>query len=215
MYSCHFIDCLFGQVLKMKSDHYLTFAKVSEGIFKDKGSKFIGYAFHVQSEEDVKLKLMEVRKLHPSARHVCYAYRIDPISEKWRANDDGEPSSSAGKPILNQLRSANLHNALIAVVRYFGGTLLGVPGLINAYKEAANAAIETNEIVARICTKTAIVVCPYAESGMLMKLAKSLQMNYKTGQSEDAFELLVEVNISEWEAFVKTIELHGWMLKSS
>ena len=123
--------------MSIENDTYLSIEKASTGEFKDRGSKFIGFAFPVSSEDEVKECLADVRKLHPSAGHVCYAFRINPLNEYYRTNDDGEPSSTAGKPILGQIKSLNLQNTLVAVVRYFGGTLLGVSGLINAYKETA------------------------------------------------------------------------------
>lgn len=116
---------------------YKTIAERSYSEFKDRGSKFHGYAFPVYSTDDVKVCLQELKKEHPKAGHHCYAYRIGTDGLQFRANDDGEPSGSAGRPILGQIDSAGLSNVLVVVVRYFGGTLLGVPGLINAYKTTA------------------------------------------------------------------------------
>ncbi len=111
--------------------------------FKDRGSKFHGYAFPIHTTDDVKLHLQGLKKEHPKAVHHCYAYRIGTDGLQFRANDDGEPSGSAGRPILGQIDSAGLTNVLVVVVRYFGGTLLGVPGLINAYKTAAADSLAT------------------------------------------------------------------------
>lgn len=116
---------------------YKTIAEKSYSEFKDRGSKFQGYAFPVSSADDVKTCLQILKKEHPKAVHHCYAYRIGTDGVQFRANDDGEPSGSAGRPILGQIDSAGLSNVLVIVVRYFGGTLLGVPGLINAYKTTA------------------------------------------------------------------------------
>lgn len=116
---------------------YRTITEKSYAEFKDRGSKFHGYAFPIKSVEEVKSNLQLLKKEHPKAGHHCYAYRIDTDGLQFRANDDGEPSGSAGRPILGQIDSAGLTNVLIVVVRYFGGTLLGVPGLINAYKTTA------------------------------------------------------------------------------
>ena len=118
-------------------DSYLTIEADAEAIFKEKSSKFLCYAFHVESEEEITSHLERLRKQYYDATHHCYAWRLGPFGEKFRANDDGEPSSTAGKPILGQLLSNEITDCLIVVVRYFGGTKLGVPGLISAYKESA------------------------------------------------------------------------------
>ncbi len=128
-------------------DYFLTISKIGEGLYKEKGSKFIAYAYPVKSEEDVKQALEEITSAHHQARHVCYAYRLGADLEIYRINDDGEPSGSAGQPIFGQIRSFELTNVLVAVVRYFGGTKLGVGGLITAYKTAANEAISATKII--------------------------------------------------------------------
>lgn len=126
----------------MESDSYKTITGRGEGLYKEKGSKFIAIAFHVESEDEVKQKLAEVRKEFFDARHHCYAYVIGADKSLFRANDDGEPSGSAGKPILNQIYSYELTNVLVVVVRYFGGVKLGVSGLVTAYKVASREALE-------------------------------------------------------------------------
>lgn len=127
---------------------YRTLSTFSESLYKEKGSKFFGYAFSVANEEEVKERLAEIRSKHHDARHHCYAYRLGiGGEERYRANDDGEPSNSAGKPIYGQLLSAEITNVLIVVVRYFGGVKLGVGGLISAYKIAAKKTIEANIII--------------------------------------------------------------------
>lgn len=128
-------------------DTYKTIKKNSEGIYKEKGSKFIALAYPVQSEDDVKEILIGLRKEYHDARHHCYAYRLGHDHSAYRVNDDGEPSGTAGKPIFGQIRSFDLTNILIVVIRYFGGTKLGVSGLINAYKSSAKEAIEANKII--------------------------------------------------------------------
>jgi len=133
--------------LKSMEDVYKTIEGVSEGLYKEKGSKFIARAYHVESVEEVKAILLKLRKEFYDARHHCYAWRIDARDEKTRSNDDGEPSGSAGKPILNQLFSLELFDVLVVVVRYFGGTKLGVSGLINAYKVSTREALENTTIV--------------------------------------------------------------------
>jgi uncharacterized YigZ family protein len=128
-------------------DTYKTIEKEAEGIFRDKGSRFIAYLYPIKSEEEIKNIIAELKALHPKARHYCWAMRIGPDRTVFRLNDDGEPSGTAGRPILNTLLSSDLTNVLAVVVRYFGGTLLGVPGLINAYKSATQDAINQAIIV--------------------------------------------------------------------
>jgi uncharacterized YigZ family protein len=128
-------------------DQFNTISAASEGFYKEKGSKFIGYAYPITSEEEVKPIIDQLKKDHNQARHWCFAYRLSPDGSNYRANDDGEPSNSAGAPILGQLQSFEVTNCLIVVVRYFGGTKLGVGGLITAYKSAAQIALEEATIV--------------------------------------------------------------------
>ena len=123
-------------------DSYLEVVGSSQGLYKDKGSKFIAYVFQVKDEEDVKARMAEIRKKEYAARHHCYAYILNPDKSIQRDSDDGEPSNTAGKPILGQLLSHNLTNTLIVVGRYFGGVKLGVGGLINAYRSAAQDAFQ-------------------------------------------------------------------------
>jgi uncharacterized YigZ family protein len=132
----------------MENDSYKTIKKASEEtLFKEKGSKFFGYAFPVFNEDDVKDFLEELKKKHHSARHFCYAYQIGVEDVKYRANDDGEPNNSAGLPIYGQIQSFEVTNILIVSVRYFGGTKLGVGGLISAYKTSAQITLEASEII--------------------------------------------------------------------
>ena len=180
----------------MIQDKYTTIASPTEGTFRDRGSKFIGYAFPVNNEKEVKEHLLNLKKLHPSARHVCYAFRINPLNEYWRANDDGEPSSSAGKPILGQIRSMELQNILVAVVRYFGGTLLGVPGLIHAYKQAAIEALQQAVLIEKTVTQEITVSVSYDKMGDLMKWVKDAQFEYTIPEMGETFsiEILVPAN---------------------
>jgi uncharacterized YigZ family protein len=126
---------------------YHTIATTSDAEFKDRGSKFLAYAYPINSLDDIKKHLKHLYELHPKAVHHCYAWRLGIDGTQYRANDDGEPSGSAGRPILGQIDSAGLTNVLVVVVRYFGGTLLGVPGLIHAYKVATAAALSNVEKV--------------------------------------------------------------------
>jgi uncharacterized YigZ family protein len=131
----------------MTPDFYYTIEKPSVAEFKDRGSKFIAYAFPIADTHDFKLQLAGVKKEHPKATHHCFAYRIGLEGTNYRVSDDGEPSGSAGRPILGQIDSRQTTNVLIIVVRYFGGALLGVPGLINAYKTAAALALQVTPVV--------------------------------------------------------------------
>lgn len=153
-------------------DTYRSISQPVEGLFKDKGSKFIAYAYPVYSEDEIKEIIQAIKKDHYSARHHCYAWRLGHEKLHFRANDDGEPSSTAGKPILGQIQSYDLTNILIVVVRYFGGTLLGVSGLINAYKNAAQDAINNAEIVEKIVERHLIVEFDYGVMNDVMKIFK-------------------------------------------
>jgi uncharacterized YigZ family protein len=133
--------------MSIEADFYNTIATLSTAEFKDRGSKFLAYAYPINSVEDFKKTLQLLKKEHPKAVHHCFAYRLGTDGNSFRVSDDGEPSGSAGRPILGQIDSKQLTNVLIVVVRYFGGTLLGVPGLINAYKTAASHALQTTPIV--------------------------------------------------------------------
>lgn len=163
-------------------DTYLTIAAPSEGIFKDRGSKFIGFAYPVESEEEIRQRLQELRKEHFNARHHCYAYRLGADKLQYRINDDGEPSGTAGRPIYNQLLSKDLSNILIVVVRYFGGTLLGVPGLINAYKNAALEAIAQAEIVEKIVYDLYRLDFGYLQMNEVMKVIKEKGLEVRSQQ---------------------------------
>ncbi|RDC57658.1 YigZ family protein [Pedobacter chinensis] len=153
-------------------DSYQTIENTSEGIFRDKGSKFIAYAYPIRKEEEVKPIIANLRAEHAKARHFCYAYRLTPDRSVFRINDDGEPSGTAGRPILNCLLSADITNVLIVVVRYFGGTLLGVPGLINAYKNASLEAIATSSIITKTVNDLYEVHFEYLQMNDVMKLIK-------------------------------------------
>lgn len=151
---------------------YLSIKQASDGIYKDKGSKFIAKAFPVKDLEEIKNLVGILKSEHPKARHVCYVYRLGFTPRETRSNDDGEPTGTAGKPIQNTLFSANLHFILLAVVRYFGGTLLGVPGLIHAYKEASVDALLNTEIVTIEVEIEQKISFPYEQLNDFMKIRK-------------------------------------------
>ncbi|WP_195759225.1 IMPACT family protein [Pedobacter puniceum] len=153
-------------------DTYKTVQNPAEGIFRDKGSKFIAYAFPFSHENDLKNIITNVKTSHPKARHHCYAYRLTPDRNIYRVNDDGEPSGTAGRPILNVLLSKELTNILVVVVRYFGGTLLGVPGLINAYKAATEDAILNAQIIEKTVNDVYAIKFDYLLMNDVMKIIK-------------------------------------------
>lgn len=152
------------------SDTYRTIHEKSEGSFKDRGSKFLAFAYPVTTEEDIKSILEALRKEYHDARHHCYAYRLGAEKNLYRVNDDGEPSSSAGKPIFGQIQAYDLSNILIVVVRYFGGTKLGVGGLINAYRSAAADALDNSRIIEGIETRRIEIRFPYSLTSSIMKI---------------------------------------------
>lgn len=158
------------------SDEYRTINKESTGFFKDKGSKFYSYVFPVENEEEVKDILVRLKKEHHSARHHCYAWRIGTEEIKFRANDDGEPSSTAGKPILGQLQNYDVTNILLVVVRYFGGTLLGTSGLINAYKNASIDVLNTVEIQTKLIEKKYELSFEYPLLNTVMQILKQEEL---------------------------------------
>jgi len=196
-------------------DTYKTLKKNSEGLFKDKGSKFIAYAFPVTSEEQVKSILLEIKKTHHSARHHCYAWRIGEEEITFRANDDGEPSSTAGKPILGQILSHGLTNTLIIVVRYFGGTLLGTSGLINAYKNAAIDAINYNEIVKKFIESVFEVRFGYPEMNTVMQVIKNENLDQTDTDFKESCVIRFKVRKSKKKQIEDTFKrLPGVTIKS-
>ena len=152
---------------------YRTLDSPSEGVFKDKGSRFIAYAAPCNTDEDAKSFLADWKKLHPHANHLCYAYRIGADNKNFRVSDDGEPNNSAGAPILGQIQSFDLTNVLVGVVRYFGGTKLGVGGLIQAYKAAARDAIQNGRIIERQLMEEVVLHFVYDQLPLVMSFAKS------------------------------------------
>lgn len=154
---------------------YTTLAAPAEAEFKDKGSRFLAFAYPIKSAEDVKAHLDALREAHRKARHLCYAYRLGTDGNRFRANDDGEPAGSAGRPILGQIDSAGVSDVLVAVVRYFGGTLLGVPGLIHAYKTAAQMALQAAEKIEKDIMCPVVLRCAYPHLNEALRIARAHQ----------------------------------------
>ena len=162
----------------MDKDVYKTIDKAStEALFKDRGSKFYGYAFPVTNEEEIKENIEFLKKQHYNARHWCYAWQLGKKYEKYRANDDGEPTNSGGTPIYGQLQAFEVTNVLVVVVRYFGGTKLGVSGLIQAYKTAAKLALENSEIIQKTINEKFILQFNYSEMNKVMRIVKEEQIS--------------------------------------
>jgi uncharacterized YigZ family protein len=174
-------------------DSYQTIEAGAEGLFKDRGSKFLAYAYPIRSEEDTRPLLAALREQHPKAVHHCYAYRLGLDRNHFRVNDDGEPSGTAGRPILNTLYSRELTNILVVVVRYFGGTLLGVPGLINAYKSATEEAISQAAIITKHVSDKYEILFPYEAMNDVMKIVKSNNLEVLEQQFEMECKLVVLV----------------------
>ena len=176
----------------MEEDKYRTVNAIAEGLYKEKGSRFISFIYPVKSEEEVKKIITELKTKYYDARHHCYAYCLGANREYFRANDDGEPSSTAGKPILGQIISNNLSNVLIVVVRYFGGIKLGVSGLIQAYKDAAADAIMNAEIVERTVNEIVHVRFDYVVMNDVMKVLKEEDVEVVSRN----FEMECEISLS-------------------
>ena len=176
----------------MKSDTYKTLRMPSNGIYKAKGSRFLAFSFPVTSVNDIKPLLDDYRKKYHDARHHCYAYVIGADKSVWRANDDGEPSGTAGKPILGQINSFGLTNVLVIVIRYFGGTLLGTSGLINAYKSAAYESLEKAQVIECTVNEYYKIEFPYSSINRIMKIIKDEDIN----QSDQVFDLTSSMKIN-------------------
>ena len=178
----------------MKPDHYKTLATSVEGIlYKDRKSKFIGYAYSVEDEDEIKALLASISQEHKGANHVCYAWQlgVDPMS--WRANDDGEPNNSAGMPIYGQIQAFGLTNILLAVVRYFGGTKLGVGGLISAYKSTAQLTLDEGRIIKKTILVPLVIEFDYPVINEVMRLIKrsKLQILSQTTDLRARYELAI------------------------
>ncbi|QRR03331.1 IMPACT family protein [Dyadobacter sandarakinus] len=183
-------------------DTYRTIAEPAEGFFKDKGSKFFSYAYPLHNESEAKACLAALYELHPKAVHHCYAYRLGTDRMSYRMSDDGEPAGTAGRPILNMLYSKDVTNLLVVVVRYFGGTLLGVPGLINAYKTATEEALNAAEIIVRHFSSTYQLHFGYLQMNDVMRIVKEMELPVLAQAFEMECSLTVEVRSSLIEPFM-------------
>ena len=190
-----------------EKDTYKTIAAASEEVlYKEKNSKFFGYAFPVTSEEEIKEILERLRKEHFSARHWCYAYQIGTEKIQYRANDDGEPNNSAGMPIYGQIQSFEVTNILVVVVRYFGGVKLGVGGLISAYKITAQMALENSEIVERTIDKHFIISFGYANMNKVMRIIKEKNLQIVSQKMEMDCEIEISIRKKNVQNLLDTFE---------
>lgn len=177
-------------------DTYTTIKQATDALFKDRGSKFLAFAYPITHEQDVKKHLDALRGLHPKANHHCYAYRLGIDRSQFRVNDDGEPSGSAGRPILNVLLSKDVTNILVVVVRYFGGTLLGVPGLINAYKSATVEALANAEFVQKTVNDIYEISFDFVAMNDVMKVVKEFGLKISNQNYDNLCTLTIEVRKS-------------------
>ncbi|XMO86692.1 YigZ family protein [Algibacter sp. AS12] len=182
----------------IEKDTYNTITKATEPVLhKDKNSKFFGYAFPVTQEEDIKRHLEALKKEHHSARHWCYAYQVGTETISYRANDDGEPSNSAGMPIYGQIQSYNLTNILIVVVRYFGGVKLGVGGLISAYRTAAQLSLDASNIIEKTINIDYLITFDYKNMNTVMRVIKEKSLNIIKQKLELDCNITISVRKSE------------------
>lgn len=194
----------------MAEDEYKTIAADSEALYKDRNSRFLTYAYHVTTVEQVKERLDVLYKKYYDATHHCYAYRLGPRGEQFRANDDGEPSGTAGKPILGQLLSREVTDCLVVVVRYFGGTKLGVPGLIEAYKQSTVAVLDESEIVLRTVDRMMTVTYAYEAMNDVMRVVKQMQPNIKEQQFDNICRMRLSIRESQAdELFARLSSVEG------
>ena len=189
----------------MFEDTYKTLAANSKGVYTEKGSRFIGLAFPVENEEQVKQHLADIRKSFYDARHHCYAYILGAEKNAYRINDDGEPSGTAGKPIYGQLLSNDLTNVLVVVVRYFGGIKLGVPGLINAYRTAAKEAIDANTVIEKTIDETYRVLFDFPEMNAVMKVLKNDFIKINSQTYMEKYVITFTVRSKEADKFLSSL----------
>lgn len=181
----------------MFDDTYKTIKEEAKGLYSEKGSKFIALAYPVTSEDVIKSLLTDIKKSYHDARHHCYAYILGADKAAYRMNDDGEPSGTAGRPIYGQLLSKDLTNILVVVVRYFGGTKLGVPGLINAYRSATIDALEHSEIIEKTVDETYTIIFDYLNMNRVMQILKNDEVKINSQSYEEGYVITFTVRRKE------------------
>jgi uncharacterized YigZ family protein len=199
------------------NDTFKTLSQPSEEIlFKEKKSKFFGYAFPIESEADVKPLIADLKKKHHTANHVCYAWQLGVEHKRYRANDDGEPNNSAGMPIFGQIQAFEITNTLVAVVRIFGGTKLGVGGLISAYRTAAKMALEASNIIEEIQTDVLKLSFEYADMDVVMRIIKQHQLKIQSQELNENCSVVVLVRKTEMGRIRNLFESkHGIEIKKA
>jgi uncharacterized YigZ family protein len=190
-------------------DTYNSIEAPSEGLFKDNGSRFIAKAYPVESEEEIKQIVAAIRKEYHDARHHCYAWRLGLDGAAWRANDDGEPSGSAGRPILGQIDSAGLSDVLVVVVRYFGGIKLGIPGLIRAYKTSTADALANARVTEKVAGRWITLKFTYEDLPAVMKAVKDLELPQRNQSFMAECSLEVRIRRSLEQDFLESMERLG------
>ncbi len=188
------------------SDTYQTLAKPCQSEYKEKNSRFIAYGLELSHEQKLKSALEMVKKLFPKASHYCYAYRLGLDGNQYRANDDGEPSGTAGRPILNQIDAAQLTNILVVVVRYYGGINLGVSGLKEAYKISTRQALQTATIQTKILTQSFLIQTDYLQMPAVMNWLKTNQLTIIDNNFTDVVQISVEVRLAFINSFLSYLE---------
>lgn len=188
------------------SDLFRTIEKPSEAVFTEKRSKFLAFAYPVRTADEAKEIVATLSKKYYDARHVCWAYMLGPDRTEFRANDNGEPSGTAGKPILGQINSLELTDILVAVVRYFGGIKLGTPGLIAAYRQASRDALEAAEIVERHVTAELHFTYPYAVINDVMRISRADGVQVLDSTFDNACDMLLLVELDRLEAVKGRLE---------
>jgi uncharacterized YigZ family protein len=188
------------------TDTFLTIQQATESLFKEKGSKFIAFAYPIANEQDIKEKLEELRKEYYDATHHCYAYILGKEKKNLRANDDGEPNGTAGLPILGQIKSKNLTNVLVVVVRYFGGTKLGASGLVSAYKTAAMQVLEQAQVIEQIVTQTLSFHFDYLQMNIVMKFVKDNHLKIIHQNFDNQCEMTVEIRERDYSIIKEKLQ---------
>ena len=196
------------------SDTYKTIIAPTEGIYKEKGSKFLSFAIPVSNADEVKEIVKNYRKEYYDSRHVCYAYMLGAERKEFRANDDGEPSGTAGRPILGQINSRELTDILVIVVRYFGGILLGTGGLVVAYKEATTDALDQAEVIEKTVDETISIVFDYVLMNEVMRIIKDTNAQISSQNFED--QCAMQLSIRKQDAGLlsaKVAKIYGLQIK--
>lgn len=192
-----------------KPDSYTTIAKSGEGLYKDKGSKFLSFAFHIETEDEADTIRKQFKKKYYDATHVVYAFRLGAEGEKFRAADDGEPSGSSGMPVYNTIRSKNITDVIVLVVRYFGGTKLGIPGLIDAYSQAAALALDNAETVEKTITQDITVEVPYSMVNFVMRIIKENNLTVADMSGETSCRITIAVALNQVARIEELLNQNG------